>query len=107
MHNIHSSRQQLSHLRAVNATMKHIIDDSLGHLHEIYAFLGALESEPASPAVYIDDHPVCCGVPMWLTKMSIAEGARGGHACAEYTCQEYTCQEYTCQVCSKATTIVS
>jgi hypothetical protein len=104
MHNIQGSRQQLSHLRAVNAAMKDIIDDSLGHLHDVYAFLHALEPEPA---VYVDDHPVCCGVPMWLTKMSIAEGACGGHACAEYTCQEYTCQEYTCQVCSKATTVVS
>jgi hypothetical protein len=97
MYDIQGSRQELSHLRAVNASVKDIIDDSLGHLHEIHAVLRALEPGPLSPAVYVDNHPVCCGVPMWLTKMSIAEVSCGGHACAEYACQ----------VCGKATTVMS
>jgi len=97
MYDIQGSRREFSHLRAVNASMKGIIDDSLGHLHEMSAFLRTLEPGPVSPAVYVDDHPVCCGVPMWLTKISIAEMSCGGHACAEYTCQ----------VCGKAATVMN
>ena len=82
MYDIRGASEDIARLRAANASMRDIIDRSLDHLREMYAFLHTLEPEPVRPIMYIDGHPVCCGVPMWLTKVSLSDVS-----CAEYTCQ--------------------
>lgn len=78
---------EINRLRQTNVSTRRAIDRSLAHLREMYAFLEALELRSVKPAVYIEGHPICCGVPMWLTKVQIAADLRCGH--------------YTCQVCGK------
>lgn len=78
---------EITRLRQTNESMRLVIDRSLAHLREMYAFLQTLEPEPVKPTIYVDGRPVCCGVPMWLTMVQISADLR--------------CGDYKCQVCGK------
>src|ERR1044071_3443208 len=89
MFDVRGASEEIARMRGADASMRAIIDRSLDHLRVMYAFLHSIEPEPVRPIVYVDDHPVCCGVPMWLTNMSLSD----------VSCAEYPCQVCGCQVC--------